>query len=395
MADVILKPGREKSVLKRHPWIFSGAIQRLAGTAALGESVEIYSYDNQWLARGAYSHNSQIAIRIWTWKVHEDVDESFLYNRLHHAASKRKSLYDIGVSNALRLVHGESDGLPGLIIDQYDDVAVIQYLSAGTEYWSGVINRILPEAIGVNKLYERSDADVRNLEGLPIRVGSVTHNDVPEELVIREHGLQYRINLRSGQKTGFYLDQRQNRFIIRSFVENKDILDCFCYTGGFSLNVWVGNARSIFAIDESAEALAIFKENLQLNQLTTDGISLIKGDVFQLLRGYRDSGRTFDMIILDPPKFAPTTAQVERAARGYKDINLLAMKLLREDGILLTFSCSGGVSQALFGKIIAGAAIDSGNDFQIIGQLHQGADHPIATYFPEGEYLKGLILRRI
>jgi 23S rRNA (cytosine1962-C5)-methyltransferase len=395
MTALILKSGREKSVLRHHPWIFSGAIGRVEGEISPGDTVEVYSSNHEWLARGAYSHISQIRVRLWTWKPDELVNDTFFYRKLHRAFTIRHSLYDIGDTNSYRLVHGESDGLPGLIIDQYDDIAVVQYLSAGAEFWRESINKALIEITGCHHLYERSDADVRALEGLPPRVGSLRDNPVPDMSVIRENGLLFRVNFKTGHKTGFYLDQRHNRLLARSFSEGQDILDCFCYTGGFTVNAAVGKARSILAIDESSEALELVRVNCYLNQVSQDNIQLEQGDVFQKLRKLRDSARSFDLIILDPPKFAPTVAQVERASRGYKDINLLAMKLLRENGILITFSCSGGVSQELFSKIIAGAALDSGCEFQTIGQLHQAADHPIATNFPEGAYLKGLILRRI
>ncbi len=395
MVAVILKPGREKSVLRRHPWIFSGAIAKIKGEPISGETVDVYSDNQHWLARGAYSHKSQIKVRIWTWKQEEIIDAMFFSHRLLQAISNRRSLFDMGDTNSFRLVHGESDGLPGLIVDRYDDVVVVQYLSAGVEYWRGVINKTITIATGFDKLFERSDADVRKLEGLQSRIGSLSEDTVPDVVIIREHGLYYDVNIKTGHKTGFYLDQRNNRLITRSMSEGKDILDCFCYTGGFTLNAAVGRARSILALDEFGEALELAGKNFSLNQIRQGDIQLEKGDVFNVLRRLRDSGRSFDMIILDPPKFAPTIAQVQRAARGYKDINLLAMKLLRENGILITFSCSGGVSQDLFNKIVAGAALDSGCDFQTIGQLHQAADHPIAINFPEGAYLKGLILRRI
>jgi 23S rRNA (cytosine1962-C5)-methyltransferase len=395
MATVILKPGREKSVLRHHPWIFSGAIAQIKGDVTSGDTVEVYTTNNKWLARGAYSHISQIKIRIWTWKQEEIIDETFFNHKLQQAIGNRQSLFDLGDTNSFRLVHGESDGLPGLIVDRYDDVVVVQYLSAGVEYWRGVIHNAITKATCFDNLFERSDADVRKLEGLQSRIGSLSEDTIPDVVIIREHGLHYEVNIKSGHKTGFYLDQRNNRLITRSLSEGKDILDCFCYTGGFTLNAAVGKARSILALDESGEALELAGKNFNLNQLPKGDIQLEKGDVFNVLRRLRDSGRSFDMIILDPPKFAPTIAQIQRAARGYKDINLLAMKLLRENGILLTFSCSGGVSLDLFNKIIAGAALDSGCDFQTIGQLHQAADHPIATNFPEGAYLKGLILRRI
>jgi 23S rRNA (cytosine1962-C5)-methyltransferase len=395
MATVILKPGREKSVLRHHPWIFSGAIAQIKGDAISGETVDVFSAKQIWLARGAYSHNSQIKIRIWTWNQEEIINNTFIEHRLQKAIYSRRQLYDLGDTNSFRLVHGESDGLPGLIVDRYADIIVVQYLSAGVEYWRGVINTAITQATGSEQLFERSDADVRQLEGLQSRIGSLSGDSVPDVVLIREHGLIYEVNIKTGHKTGFYLDQRNNRLIIRSLSEGRDILDCFCYTGGFSLNTAVGQARSILALDESGDALAMADKNFSINQLRHDDIHLERGDVFNVLRRLRDSGRSFDMIILDPPKFAPTIAQVQRAARGYKDINLLAMKLLRENGILITFSCSGGVSLDLFNKIVAGAALDSGCDFQTIGQLHQAADHPIAINFPEGAYLKGLILKRI
>jgi 23S rRNA (cytosine1962-C5)-methyltransferase len=395
MAEIILKPGREKSVLRHHPWIFSGAIAHIDGDVKSGETIDVYSADRQWLACGAYSHKSQIKVRIWSWQQTETINKTFIYNRIHRAINSRLSLHDLGDSNAYRLVHGESDGLPGLIVDRYDEVIVVQYLSTGVEYWRGVIIDAIEEVTGTGKFYERSDVDVRALEGLQPRTGALGKGSIPDSVTIREHGINYQVNIATGHKTGFYLDQRNNRLIIRSLVEGKDILDCFSYTGGFALNASVGKARSILALDESAEALGLIHSNCRLNKIEPDDIQLEKGDVFKILRRLRDSAKSYDLVILDPPKFAPTAAQVQRAARGYKDINLLAMKLLRENGILVTFSCSGGVSLDLFNKIIAGAALDSGCEFQTIGQLHQAADHPIATNFPEGAYLKGLILRRI
>ena len=395
MASVILKPGREKSVLRHHPWIFSGAIEQVDGDVSPGETVEVYSSQHEWLARGAYSHLSQIKIRLWTWNQREKIDDAFLYLRVRQAVLNRRHLYDLGDTNAYRLVHSESDNLPGLIVDRYDDVAVVQYLTAGAEHWREVINSAIASVLGTSLLFERSDADVRKLEGLSPRVGWIMGDDCPDVFIIREHGLLYEVNIRTGHKTGFYFDQRHNRLVTRYLSEGKDILDCFCYTGGFSLNAGIGNARSILALDESEEALTLARINYIRNNISKAIIQQEKGDVFTLLRKLRDSGRSFDTIILDPPKFAPTIAQVQRATRGYKDINLLAMKLLRENGLLLTFSCSGGVSIDLFSKIIAGAGLDSGYNFQIIGQLHQAADHPIAINFPEGAYLKGLILRRI
>ena len=395
MASVILKAGREKSVLRRHPWIFSGAIEQIKGDISPGETVEVYSSKHEWLARGAYSHYSQIKIRIWTWDNNKIIDETYFYQCVQQAIQNRIGLFDLGDTNAYRLVHSESDNLPGLIVDCYNDIIVVQYLSSGAEHWREVITNAIANVTGIKHLFERSDADVRKLEGLPSRVGLLKGSNIADTIIIREHGLQYEVNIKTGHKTGLYLDQRHNRLITRSLSEGKDILDCFCYTGGFTLNAGMGNAQSILALDESDEALGLARNNYIRNHLNQKVIQQEKGDVFTLLRKLRDSGRSFDAIILDPPKFAPTIAQVQRAARGYKDINLLAMKLLRENGILVTFSCSGGVSIDLFNKIIAGSALDSGYDFQVIGQLHQAADHPIAINFPEGAYLKGLILRRM
>ncbi len=294
-------------------------------------------------------------------------------------------------TNAFRLIHAESDGLPGLIVDRYADVLVVQYLSVGAEYWRETIADVLNKETGLQVIFERSDADVRKLEGLAPLVG-LQRGELSGALVsIVENGLKFNVDIATGHKTGFYLDQRRNRKRVRELVANREVLDCFCYTGGFSVSALAGEARSVLSVDASGDALALCKENVLLNDLPAEQHSILEGDVFVLLRKFRDEGRFFDMVILDPPKFAPTAAQAEKAARGYKDINLLGFKLLRPGGILVTFSCSGGVDAALFQKIVASAALDAGVEAKIMEYLSQAPDHPVALQFPEGTYLKGLV----
>jgi len=388
--SIILKTGREKSLLRRHPWIFSGAVQRVDDpSAASGATVELLSFNGDFLARAAYSPTSQIRARAWTFE-DEPVDAEFFRRKIRAAINTRQRSNVERQSNAIRLIHAESDGLPGLIVDRYGDVLVLQSLTAGAEFWKETFANILVEETGIETIYERSDADVRELEGLQPIVGPL-RGTPPNQIIITEHALRYTVNLASGHKTGFYLDQRANRLRVRELAQDRDVLDCFCYTGGFSVNALAGGAKSVLSVDSSADALNLCRENVALNNLPVTRHSSLEGDVFQLLRKFRDEGRSFDMVILDPPKFAPTSAQVEKAARAYKDINLLAFKLLRAGGMLVTFSCSGGVDAALFQKIVAGAALDAGAQAQIIEHLSQGADHPVALNFPEGAYLKGLV----
>jgi 23S rRNA (cytosine1962-C5)-methyltransferase len=388
-----LRPGREKSILRRHPWIFSGAIARLDGNPASGETVELLGADGQFLARAAYSPSSQIRARVWTFDPSEPVNIDFFRRRIHRAIFTRQVLFSDFHSpiSAIRLIHAESDGLPGLIVDRYADILALQSLTAGTEYWKETIADQLLEATGLTTIYERSEADVRELEGLPPKVGTLRGSPPKSQTTILENDLKFNVNLETGHKTGFYLDQRFNHRRLRGLAEGRDVLDCFCYTGGFTVNALAGGAKSVLSVDASADALALCCENVVLNALPADRHSTLEGDVFQLLRKFRDEARSFDLIILDPPKFAPTAAQAEKAARGYKDINLLAFKLLRPGGILVTFSCSGGIDAALFQKIIASAALDAGVDAQIVEHLSQAPDHPVALNFPEGAYLKGLV----
>jgi 23S rRNA (cytosine1962-C5)-methyltransferase len=391
MPALILKAGREKSLLRRHPWIFSGAVQEVEGEPVSGETVDLLSSNRQFLARASYSPTSQIRARIWTFLPNEPVDVEFFRRKIRAAIETRQRLGIASQANAFRLIYAESDGIPGLIVDGYGDVLVFQSLTAGSEFWKETLADVLLEETEFSTIYERSDADVRELEGLEPTVGLLRGNLSSPVFPITEHNRQFNVNLESGHKTGFYLDQRSNRLRVRELAKDKDVLDCFCFTGGFTINALAGGAKSVLSIDSSAEALALAKQNVELNNLPLEKTNFVEGDVFQLLRKFRDENRSFDMIILDPPKFAPTAAQVERAARAYKDINLLAFKLLHPGGILVTFSCSGGVEAGLFQKIVAGAALDAGVDAQIIEHLSQGPDHPVALHFPEATYLKGLV----
>jgi 23S rRNA (cytosine1962-C5)-methyltransferase len=397
MSTAWLKPGREAAVTKGHPWIFSGAIDRIKLTSsesALGETIDVLDWQGNFLMRGAYSPASQIRIRKWTSDQDEAIDLDFFFRRLQRAQQLRKNLVQLTKTNAMRLVHAESDGLPGLIVDRYADTLVMQCLTAGIERWRTIIAELLVELTGCSKIYERSDADVRKLEGLEERVGSI-YGDEPSGLIMIEDGeSKFFVDIQQGQKTGFYLDQRWNRHLISEFTRNKKVLDCFSYTGGFTVTALLGGAEEVISIDSSASAVNLARKNIDLNSCGASKVKFLVGDAFRLLRELRDRRETFDIIILDPPKLAPTVAQAQRAARAYKDINLLALKLLRADGLLMTFSCSGGISEDLFYKIIAGAAKDAAVEGRILGRMHQSVDHPVALNFPEGSYLKGFIVAK-
>lgn len=394
MAELVLKPGREKSLLRRHPWIFSGAVQQVQGNPGAGETVDLLSSKGDFLARAAYSPHSQIRARVWTFDPDEQVDPDFFRTRTRAAIRSRDAWRLACDTDAMRLIHAESDSLPGLIVDRYANALVLQSLTAGSEHWKETIADLLLEETGLSAIYERSDAEVRGLEGLRPVVGTLRGQELLSPITITEHGLKFKVNLSGGQKTGFYLDQRHNRLRVRELSRGRDVLDCFCYTGGFTLNALAGEAKAVVAVDSSAESLSLGSDNLQLNGMRAEGVEWRAADVFQELRRFRDEGRSFDLIVLDPPKFAPTAAQADKAARGYKDINLLAFKLLRPGGILVTFSCSGGVDGALFQKIVASAALDAGVEAQIVEHLSQAMDHPVALNFPEGAYLKGLVCLR-
>jgi 23S rRNA (cytosine1962-C5)-methyltransferase len=387
---VVLKPGREKSLRHRHPWIFSGAIEKVEGDPAMGETVSVVARDGAFLARAAYCPDSQIRARVWSFDAEEAIDEAFIRRRLQ-ASIARRGIVRAG-SDAMRLVHGESDGLPGLVADRYRDTVVVQILSAGAERWRALWGPALAELAGARSVYERSDVEVRTLEGLPPRVGTL-FGEEPGDVRIEEDGIAYEIDVAKGQKTGFYVDQRDNRALAATLAANADVLNCFCYTGGFSLSALKGGAKHATSLDTSEEALASARRNQEANGIEAGRADWIAADVFAHLRKLRDQGRKYGLVVLDPPKFAPTEKHVPNAARAYKDINLWAMKLLAPGGHLLTFSCSGAVSPDLFQKIVAGAAADARVDLQVRRHLGASLDHPVSIHFPEGEYLKGLWLQ--
>lgn len=389
--DIHLKPGREKSLLRRHPWVFASALQPLDEEPASGSTVDLLDAKGQYLARASYSPHSQIRARVWTFD-DEPVDREFFRRKIKSSIALRDTLRLMRDTDSYRLIHSESDGIPGIVVDRYRDVLVLQSSTAGSEFWKETIADVLIEETGIPTMYERSDADVRELEGLkPINDVLRSSNFKYSHIVIHEHNLKFKVDIQHGHKTGFYLDQRENRRRAGELAKDRDVLNCFCYTGGFSINALANEARSVVSIDSSADALTLLEENIALNHLPAEKHTSIEGDVFQLLRKFRDEARSFDMVILDPPKFAPTSAHADKASRAYKDINLLAFKLLRPGGILVTFSCSGGVDAALFQKIVASAALDAGVDATIIEHLSQGNDHPVSLHFPEGAYLKGLV----
>jgi 23S rRNA (cytosine1962-C5)-methyltransferase len=386
-----LKPGREKSLLRRHPWIFSGAVASVDGKPAPGEMLAILSAQGAFLGWAAYNPHSQIVGRVWSWDEARVPDRALLRERLRSAIEARRAL--LPDAHVVRLVHGESDRLPGLVVDRYDDVLVLQITSAGADRLREDIAEVLVDLTGIASVFERSDADVLELEGLPVRIGPLRGPSPADPIVVEEHGLRFAVSVARGQKTGFYLDQRTNRGLVREHAAGREVLDCFCYSGGFALNALAGGASSVLALESSADALQAARRNAQANASAPERVHWLEADAFQALRRLRDQARTFDLIVLDPPKFAPTAALAERAARAYKDINLLAFKLLRPGGLLFTFSCSGGMPRELFQKVVAGAALDAGVHAQIVRHLDAAPDHPVALEFPEGEYLKGLLCR--
>jgi 23S rRNA (cytosine1962-C5)-methyltransferase len=390
MNSLVLKKGREKALRRRHPWIFSGAVEKAAGKP--GDTLEVRDAAGKVLALAAYSPKSQIRARVWTFDPAEAIDAGFFRARIQKALALREALPAAKHTNALRLVNGESDGLPGLVVDRYADVLVAQFLAAGVERWRDPILDALGEFSACEAIFERSDAEVRKLEGLEPRVGFARGNRNATRCPIIEYGLNFRVDVEQGQKTGFFLDQRENRQRVRALAAGREVLDGFSYTGGFSIAALAGGAKRVTAVESSAPALEVAKENLAANPLDASRVEFVQADVFSKLRELRDRNAKFDLIVLDPPKFAPSAAQVEKAARAYKDINLWALKLLAPGGLLATFSCSGGVSAELFQSIVAGAGLDAGADAKIIERFGAAADHPVALEFPEGEYLKGLLV---
>lgn len=394
MAQLILAPGKERSVFKRHPWLFAGSIAHLSGRARAGDTVDIVADDGRPLGRAAFSPKSQIRARLWTFDPAETIDDAFFKRRVATAVVRRAALPELAGQAGVRLIHAESDGLPGVIADRYGDTVVVQLTSAGADKWRSAIVGALVKATDCARVFERSDSDVRGLEGLEPVTGWIHGEAGGEPLSIVENGVRLGIDIAGGHKTGFYLDQRDNRLLLARLAAGKSVLNCFCYTGGFSLQALAGGAQSVLSIDSSGPALEQAKANLALNpQLPAARAEWLEADVFEALRQFRKDDRRFDLIVLDPPKFAPSAAHAERAARAYKDINLLGCRLLNPGGLLMTYSCSGGIGLELFQKIVAGAALDAGREARIVHRLAGAADHPVALAFPEGEYLKGLLVQ--
>ncbi|HOS96796.1 MAG TPA: class I SAM-dependent methyltransferase [Deltaproteobacteria bacterium] len=391
--SVILKQGREESIARRHPWVFSGAVAGVRGDPVPGSTVDVLSASRAWLASGAYSPRSQIRIRIWSFDEGEAVDRAFVARRLEQALARRTGLLEPGDLTACRLVNAESDGMPGLIVDRYGAFIVCQFLSAGAERWKNDIVQGLARMAGARGIYERSDTDARAKEGLEERCGLLWGEEPPEFVEISEHGVRFLVDVRRGHKTGFYLDQRENRIALDGFSKGAEVLNCFSYTGAFGVRSLHAGAAAVLNVDTSQEALELGTRNAALNNSPAGAFQCMAGDVFSTLRTFRDQGRSFDLIVLDPPKFAASASQVMAASRGYKDINLLAFKLLKPSGTLFTFSCSGHIGPELFRKIVADAAQDARRNATVIRHLTQAADHPVALAFPEGLYLKGLICR--
>ena len=387
-STLLLRLGKERSLARRHPWIYSGAVERLRGHCEPGDIVVVRDSTGRVLGRAGYNAASQIVGRMWTF---DDavVDDAFVAKRIEAAVARRRSLDD--VTNATRIVYSESDGIPGLIVDRYDDVAVVQFTAATAERWRGVIVDACRSLDGISSVFERSDLDVRKLEGLSPTSGLLAGNEPPPYVEIVEHGCRYLVDVRRGHKTGFYLDQRDNRRLVAGNAGGRRVLNLFCYTGAFSVAAMRGGATSVVSIDSSAQALEIARNNADLNDVTA--MEWVKADVFAYLRELRDAGATFDLIVLDPPKLAASAAQVRRAARGYKDLNWLAFRLLAPGGHLATFSCSGAVDSELFTKVVAGAALDARREVAVVTHLGQAGDHPVLLSFPESAYLKGLLCR--
>ncbi len=391
---IILNQGRDYSVSRRHPWIFSGAINRVEGTPEPGGTVAIRAADGTPLGLAAWSPESQIRARVWSLDPAETIDDAFFERRLAAAIAGRSVLLASDTTNAFRLVNAEADGLPGVTVDRYDSHLVCQFTTTGAERWKPAIVESLTRLWPCAGIYERSDADVRKHEGLePVR-GCLAGAEPPERIEIRENGCRFLVDIRGGHKTGFYLDQRDNRALVTPYTTSADVLDVFSYTGAFGIMARQAGAASVTHIDLSSDALALARENTRLNVCDGDADeNFIAGNTFEVLRTFRDSRRSFDVIVLDPPKFGDARKHVMAACRGYKDINLLAFKLLRPGGILATFSCAGLVTPDLFHKVVADAAVDARRDVQVIRRLQQASDHPEGLGFPEGLYLKGLLCR--
>jgi 23S rRNA (cytosine1962-C5)-methyltransferase len=392
-AQVILKPGREKPANNRHPWIFSGAIARVEGDPENGDVVDVWNSKARFVARGIYSAKSQIRVRLLTWNPNDLIDDSFWRRRLRRAIAGRQVLLEAQDPDAYRLVYAEADGLPGLIVDRYGPWLVVQFLAIATEKYRSTIINTLTDLLSPQGIYERSDVDVREKEGLVPIAGPVWGEVPPDVIEIVENGHSFQVDVKLGQKTGFYLDQRENRQKVTKYFYGKEILNAFSYTGAFSVYAAHAGAKRIINVDSSEPVLQMAEQNMRRNGFGDRDDVYAVADVFEIMRAYLENKWRFDVVILDPPKFAHSKRQVDKASRGYKDINLLGMKLVKRGGVLITFSCSGVVSADLFQKILFGAAVDASRHVQIIERLSQGLDHPVLLTYPESEYLKGCVCR--
>ena len=393
MPSVKLKKGRDKSFNRKHPWIFSGAIDSVKDININGETVDIISGDGKFLGYGSYSLHSQISVRVLSFNPDDKIDREFFKQKIENADQLRNQIINDNLTNAYRVINAEGDSLPGLVVDRYADLLVCQFLSAGAEFWKKEIVEILSNLFNPSGIFERSDVEVREKEGLQQSKGILSGKTPDEHIEIIENGIKFFVDIDLGHKTGFYLDQRDNRKLLESFSSGSEILNCFSFSGGFSVYALKAGASKVVNVDSSAEALSLAEKNLSLNGIDSSKYENVQEDVFKYLRKLRDTNKQFDVIILDPPKFAESVSQIEKAGRGYKDINLLALKLLKKNGVLFTFSCSGHIVPDLFNKIIADAATDAGREVHILKYLTQSPDHTMLTSFPEGLYLKGLVCK--
>jgi len=393
MVEIKLKKGKEKAVLQRHPWIFSGALDKVNGTPENGDVVKVVSASNNFLAYGYFNDQSRVAVRLLEWDENKAINEDWYTQKINAAIASRANLLANEETNTYRLVFSEADFLPGLIVDKYADFLSVQILSTGIEKAKSIIMDILCKALRPKGIFDRSDATARTHEGITAENGLLWGEAPAEFIAVKENGIIYHINIAEGQKSGFYCDQRDNRKILAEYANGKSVLDCFSYSGGFSLNAFKSGAKQVTSVDSSALAIETLKQNIKLNTFNSKNHIAIQSDVNKQLRIFKEEGKKFDIVVLDPPKYAPSRSALDRAARAYKDLNRLGLLLLESGGLLATFSCSGAVDIETFKQIIAWAALDAGKEVQVIKQFSQPEDHPVRLSFPEGEYLKGLLVR--
>jgi len=399
-ASIFLEAGKEHAVLHQHPWIFANTVARYEGKVSPGTTVSVFNDAKKLIGRAAYSPHSQIRARMWTWDPEEPIDHAFFKRKIAGAIEHRQRW--VKDTNAIRLIFGEADGLPGLVVDQYDKLLVCQFLSAGADHWKEVIVQILAQQTGCESIYERSDAAVRQREGLELHTGLLFGKPLEPEVLVQENGIAYLVDPINGHKTGFYIDQRDNRRLVMELAENRSVLNMFCYTGGFSLAALKGGARHVTSVDSSGDALTIAKKQTRLNEFDENRATWLDQDAFETLKNLRVAENYYDLIVLDPPKFAPSAAHLPKAIRAYKEINRTAMQMVEKSGLILTFSCSGAMDMETFEKTIFMASKEASSHqksgdlkFRVLKRLTSGLDHPKLTCFPEGDYLKGLLLERI